>query len=209
MRASKWFLVLAIPMICVTAARPDEQIVPEGSTVPLLLLRQKSVQDELKLGDDVTKKIADFTNKQYEAFTAALKLGAAERKQKLESMEQENKKFIAESLTEQQLKRLDQITLQITALQQLTRPEIAKELNLTDDQTKKIKELQKEAREELAKLLDNKNANERREKFAAARMAIREKVRGLMTDEQKAKIDVMVGEPFNGEIVFEGAEPGN
>src|SRR5438105_11149195 len=106
MRTLKWLLVLAIPAVWMTAARPDDQqIVPEGSTVPLLLLRQKSVQAELKLGDDLTRKIVEFTNKQHEAFTAALKLGAEERKQKIEGMESENKKFIADSLTEPQRKR--------------------------------------------------------------------------------------------------------
>src|SRR5262249_57627339 len=134
MRTLKWLLVLAVPAVWVAAARPADEISPEGTTVPLLLLRQKSVQAELKLTPDVGKKIMDFTNKEADEYLKDLKLPEQERQKKIDELEKEEKKFLDDTLNPAQRKRLDQITLQVTGLQQLTRPEVAKLLNLTDDQ---------------------------------------------------------------------------
>jgi hypothetical protein len=49
MRTLRWVLVLAAPVLWVAAAQPQERFVPRGTTIELLLLRQKSVQQELKL----------------------------------------------------------------------------------------------------------------------------------------------------------------
>jgi hypothetical protein len=46
---------------------PAEQHVPDGVTVQLILLRQKSVQADLKITPELAKKIIDFTKKEYEA----------------------------------------------------------------------------------------------------------------------------------------------
>ena len=62
-----WALALAVPAVCVTEARPGEPIVPEGTAAKLILLRQKSVQKELKLSPEVTQKVRAFTKKQWEA----------------------------------------------------------------------------------------------------------------------------------------------
>ena len=43
MRTLQWFLVLAVAVAWVPTARPQERVVPEGTTVQLLLLRHKSV----------------------------------------------------------------------------------------------------------------------------------------------------------------------
>ena len=126
MRTLKWVLVLAVPALWVAAARPADRLVPERTTIELLLLRQKSVQKELKLSPEVTKKVMEFTNKQGDAFGGALKLGEEKRKQKFMEMEKENKQFLADNLTPGQRKRLFEITLQVTGLHELNRPEVAK-----------------------------------------------------------------------------------
>ena len=80
MRTWKWVLVLTAPVLWVAAARPADRLLPERTTIELLLLRQKSVQQELKVSPELAKKVAEFTNKQREAFGQALKLGEEERK---------------------------------------------------------------------------------------------------------------------------------
>src|SRR5262245_64139435 len=123
MRTLKWLLVLAVPARWVAAARPADEITPEGTAVQLLLLRQKSVQEELKLTPDLVKKITEFTNKEADEYLKDLKMGDAGQK-KIDELEKEEKKFLEENLNAAQRKRLDQITLQVSGLQQLNLPEV-------------------------------------------------------------------------------------
>ena len=142
MRTLQRVLILAVPAMLVAADQPAENLFPDDVTVHLVLLRQKSVQEELKITAELAKKISEFTNKEYEAFQKALQLGEKEREPRLEALEKENQKFLDDNLTPAQRKRLDQITMQVTGLQQLTRPEVAKLLNLTEAQQQKFKEMQ-------------------------------------------------------------------
>ena len=94
-----------------------QPIVPERTTIQLLLLRQKSVQKELKLADDVAKKVMEFTNKESRGVRQSAEAGRRRSAtQKFEELEKENKKFLEENLSAEQRKRLEQITLQVTGL---------------------------------------------------------------------------------------------
>jgi hypothetical protein len=200
----KWAVVLIVPVIWVAAARTQEDDgLPDGTTVKLLLLRQKSVQKELEISAAVTKKIMTFTNAQSEAAGEALKLEKAERKKAFEELGQQNKKFLMNTLSEQQNKRLDQIALQFTALQHLTKPKIAKKLNLTEEQVEKLKVLQTKARKELVDLMNAKASKGRNEKFAKLRDRTRTSILDILTEKQQAQVREMAGPPFTGEIVFE------
>jgi Spy/CpxP family protein refolding chaperone len=206
MRTLKWVLVLAFPALCVAVARPQERSLPERTTIELLLLRQKSVQQELKVSPALAKKVGEFTHKQHEAFSEALKLGAEDRKQKIRDLAKENKQFLDDNLMPGQRKRLFEITLQVTGLHELNRPEVAKGLNLTEEQQQKFKDLQKQHRKDLAEIFQSKERESRNGKLAKLRADTRIKVRAILTDEQKAKVRELVGEPFRGQIVFEEAE---
>jgi Spy/CpxP family protein refolding chaperone len=206
MRTLHGVLVLAVAVAWVPEARSQEKVVPEGTTVQLLLLRQKSVQKELKLTPDVIRKIMDFTDKQHDAVLNAIKLGKEERKEKINAMEKENQQFLKDALMPGQSKRLVQITLQVTGLHQLSRLEVAKVLKLTNDQKEKFAALRKETRKKLAKLLYEASPEERKEQFAKLRMENRNQVRALLTDAQRAMVDELVGKPFTGDIIIEGPE---
>jgi hypothetical protein len=206
MRVSwKWTVVLAVPALC-AADQPAERAAPTPTTVNLILLRQKSVQDDLKIAPDLGKKIVEFTNKEYEAWKEAQSLGVTEREEKVKELQRANEKFLEENLSEAQRKRLDQIRLQVTGLLQLNKPEVAKLLNLTEEQQKKFKDMLEDARTQLEQIFDPKNRETRTEKLAKLRTEIDQKIESVMTDEQKAKARELVGEPFNGELVFEGPE---
>jgi hypothetical protein len=202
----QWALVVTLAAVGVTAAQPTENVVPEGPTVQLLLLRQKSVQEDLKLSADVVKKIGEFTDKQSAAFVKAFKGDKAGLKRKLSEMREENQKFLADTLTAEQNKRLIQITLQVTGLHQLNRPEVAKALKLTKAQRVKLRALRKVTRRKLAKVLALESPDAIKAEYAALRKETRSKTRALLTKSQKAKIKEIVGEPFKGAIVFEGRE---
>jgi hypothetical protein len=200
----RWTPVLAASAAG-TALR-GKQIAPEGTTVQLLLLRQKSVQQELKLGPELAKKIDDFTNKESEAYRKVIALNTEERQREFAHLEQANKKFLEDTLTAEQRKRFEQITFQVAALEQLTRPDVAQVLNLTAAQKQKFQVMQKEAHKELEDLINARDREGRNEELARLRERVDNKIDALLTDEQKAKTTELEGEPFTGELLFEGFE---
>ena len=197
-------LVLAVPAGFAAAEEKTAPIAPETTTAQLLLLRQKSVQKELKLSDDAVKKIMDFTNMESDEYGKALKnLKDKERTARFDELEKANKKFLEDNLSAAQRKRLEQITLQVTGLYQLGRPEVVKALNLTEEQQTKFEEMQKEARKALEEIITSTERAGKTEKLAKLREETSKKIMAALTDEQKAKVREIVGEPFKGEIVFE------
>jgi hypothetical protein len=197
-------LVLAVPSLPVLADEPTERLIPDDVTLQLILLRQKSVQEELKVTPELAKKVTEFTDGEYEAWQAALKLGDSEREQKLKELEKKNEGFLADNLSEEQRKRLHQIALQVTGLMQLNKPEVAKALELTEEQQQKFKEMQKEAAKEYQEILEAKGTPGQNEKLAKLRAEIDKKVMAVLTEQQKEKAKEFVGEPFKGEILIEG-----
>jgi Spy/CpxP family protein refolding chaperone len=197
-------LVLAVPAGLATAEEDKTApIAPETTTCQLLLLRQKSVQKELKLSDDTVKKIMDFTKKEAEEYGNGLKLAAKERTAKFDELEKANKKFLEENLSADQRKRLEQITLQVTGLYQLGRPDVVKALKLTEEQQNKFEEMQKETRKALEEIITGTERAGKHEKLVKLREETNKKILAVLTDEQKAKVKEIVGEPFKGELMFE------
>ena len=93
--------------------------------------------------------------------------------------------------------------MQFTALHQLTKPEMVKELKLSDEQVKKFKDMQIEARKALVEVLEAPAGAGKNEKFAKLRVETSTKILAVLTDGQNKKVREMAGPPFEGEIVFE------
>jgi len=203
----KWAVVLSVPAIWVAAAWSQEPALPEGTTVRLLLLRQKSVQKELAISADVAQKIMAFTDQQSEAFGKALGMDKADRKKAVARLEKQNKKFLADTLSAKQTTRLDQLHLQLTAPYQLTRPKAAKALDLTEDQQQKLKALHTEHRKEMADILFGKGTEGRAEKFAKLREKTGKMILSILTEKQQAQARKVAGPPFMGELMFEDDSP--
>jgi Spy/CpxP family protein refolding chaperone len=143
---------------------------------PTLLLN-KSVQDELKLTDDVKAKLTKISEKQREEMGklfgqggqggrrgrgaggqgGAGGRGGADREKMQEAMTkitEETNKAISEvekDLKPEQIKRFKQIKVQVAGVRAFNDPEVQKELNLTDKQKADVKgtleDLQKDTRE--------------------------------------------------------------
>jgi len=206
MRVSgKWALALGLVVAPVGSARPadPEKIVPAEGAVQLMLLRQQSVQDELKLAPDQVQKIHDFADKQWEAAHKAHAAGPEAGKAKFEELGKENEVFIAKTLHRDQLKRLDQISMHVVGLLWVMDPKVSKELGLTHAQKDKIKELHEQAHKEVAAAIHSGDKGGRAAKLAELRGAQRKMLMGVLTDEQKAKWKEMAGEPFKGKLVFD------
>jgi hypothetical protein len=202
----KWAVVLTVPAISVAAAWAQEPAPPEGTTIKLMLLRQKSVQKELNISDDVARKIMAFTNGQAEAAGKAIGMAKDERKQAFAKLEEQNKKFLADTLNAKQNTRLNQLYLQFTAPYQLTRAEVAQALKLTEEQQQKFKDLHKEHLKEMGEILFSKDNAGRAEKYAKLREKTRMRILSILNEKQQAQAREAVGAPFMGELVFEENE---
>src|SRR3954470_13360423 len=69
---------------------------------PLMLLRQESVQKELKLSDDQVKKVQELGDKAREKMQEILGADEADRPKKMQEMNEENRKAVAEVLNPEQ-----------------------------------------------------------------------------------------------------------
>jgi hypothetical protein len=199
----KWVLVLAVPVVWVTAARSAELSIPTGATVKLILLRQKSVQKELGITPAQVTKIMAFTNKEYAAAKKAMALDKEKRREIFKALAKANVKFLADTLKPDQQKRLTQIGLQLTGLVQLQRKKYIKLLKLTPAQQKKVKAMWKAVRPKVEAFLREKDAKKKTAAYAKHRKETREKIMALLTDEQKAAVRKIVGKRFEGKIEFE------
>jgi hypothetical protein len=203
-----WVLALAAAGLWTTPARPadkdkDEEALPGVGAVEIMLLRQHSVREDMKIGDKEATRINDFASRQWKKAQELDKLSGKEQDEKFDALAKENEKFLDEILKPEQRKRLNQITMQLAGLLYVTKPEIAAELKLTDDQKKKAHELQQEAHKEAQAILrSNKDREVKKEQLEEMRMANRKRLMGLLTDDQKAKWKAMAGEPFKGELNF-------
>ncbi len=198
-----WALALAALALGVTPARPAEKkIVPEEGAVQVMLLRQKSVQEALNLTADETKKIYEFTDRQWRKAQRAEELSPAEHNKAYDQLTEENQKFLHEILEPDQLKRLDQITLQVAGLLWVTQPGVASALKLTDEQKARARQFQQEARDEMHDALSSETEAGRQKKLQELRANSHERLFELLTDEQEAKWKELIGEPFRGQLSY-------
>jgi len=161
------------------------------------LLTQKSVQEELKLSEEQVKKVEELRTKQRESFQGLRDLSQEERQKKMREQGEATQKAVAGILKPEQLKRGRQISLQLQGAGALRNEEVAKALNITDDQKEKIREIQRKSFEEMRGL---GRGEEARTKIQELRKATNEKVMAVLTAEQKTKLKEMQGKPFTGKI---------
>jgi hypothetical protein len=202
-------LVVAGLIVCTADARPadDESIIAREDAIEVLLLRQRSLQEDLKINEDEGRKIHEFATRQWRKILDMKGLSEEERNRKFEAMARENEQFIKDTLKPEQRKRLGQIAMQVAGLLWAMRSDVAAELRLTDDQKQKIKEAHKEAHQEAMEALRSAGGNEvKEEKLKELRANSRRRLMSVLTDEQKAKWKEMCGERFTGQLHF-GPEP--
>src|SRR5579871_4108263 len=123
-----------------------------GGSVALVLLRDKGVQQELKLTDDQVKAIDAAAKKQADAIQALRGGDPQEARTKMVELNRETTKTIDDTLKADQKKRLRQLELQQRGLSALAAPAnarnpnaqastLAKDLNITEAQQKQIQDI--------------------------------------------------------------------
>ena len=195
-------LALGVVALGAVAARSadDEKIVAKEDAIQVVLLRHTSVQKDLHLTAEEVKKIHEFADGQWKKVQDMKGLSEAEKNEKYEAMARQNEKFLHDTLSAEQCKRLNQITMQVAGLLWVARSDVAAELKLTDEQKQKVKEAHKEAHREMQEALSSKGGEIAPEKVRELRMSNRRRLMSILTDEQKGKWKEMAGEPFKGEL---------
>jgi hypothetical protein len=183
-----------------------------GMNSPVALLGIPEVRKELNVSDEQGKEIDDVLAKVREArggfnFQDFQSLGEDERQKRMDEMRkkgEEADKAAQEKLDKilkpEQLARLNQLSLQRQGLMALARPEVAKQLGLSQEQQDKIKKIQDESRPQPRGFGQNLS-DEERQKLFAERQERQEKAQAetlaVLTDDQKTKWTELKGKEFD------------
>jgi Spy/CpxP family protein refolding chaperone len=181
----------------------EKEMIAESGAMEIMLLRQKSVQEELKLTDVHGKKIHEFASEQFKKAREIHKLPEDQQDAKYNDLTKENEKFLSSLLSPDQRSRLDQVAMQVGGLMIAARPDIASALKLTSDQKAKLKELHKEARKEaMAILSDGKDEGTKEAELKKLHETNHKRLFSILTPEQQETWKTLAGREFKGEFHF-------
>jgi hypothetical protein len=175
---------------------------------PFIVFRA-NVQEELKLSDVQKQKteetIPDTLQEAMRFMETVHDMPASEREKAIQSYrEKAGEKFMAslkETLKPEQLARLEQLQLQHEGPAALGRPEIRKELNITQEQLMKfmrvVQEMQKKIKPLMKEAQSGGNPEEIRPKVIKIRKEHEAMMVDFLTDEQKKLWHEKLGKPVD------------
>jgi hypothetical protein len=172
------------------------------------------VQKELGLKEEQLRALADLREKANRPVNFAELQGTSPtaRKKAADEFRKEVDAALAKALTADQLKRLRQIERQVQSGPDpvfLGPGDLAKELGVSDDQREKFAKAQADHGEAIAKLLLSGEPFEKlKTAFDAAVKNHDETVAAILTPEQQARRNELVGEPFTGNAFAGGVQQG-
>ena len=167
-----------------------------------LLVSNKPLQEELKVGEEQAAKLKEFADKQSEAMKGFAQFGGDEeeqiaRKEIQLKLMKERVVFMKTTLNAEQHKRLGQIEKQQMGMGAFSNAKIAKELAITDEQTEKIKTINTDMTKEMREMFSGGFDAEAQKKVASLRSETQEKIEKSLTEDQRKKWKEMTGEAFD------------
>jgi uncharacterized membrane protein len=211
----KWLLTAALAVLM--AAPVFGQLIPgmmpileNGLQAPILLMN-RGVQREIKLAEEQRERIRKIVKEVHDKYQPELqKARAARDNKKLLQLTREStqettdrvNKAIPDVLKPEQARRLKQIEIQVNGLVSLNKPEIQKELKLTDKQKDDIARIGDGLKQDLAELAKDAANGPLLKLPEAVRKArtlndeATKKALATLTREQKKTWDDMTGEKF-------------
>jgi hypothetical protein len=190
---------------------PDEarkQVVEALGGGPFLVFRD-GVQEELKLSEDqkqaLLEKFPEHAQETMKVFERIKDLKPEEREKEMQSYRQKAREklsaLLKETLKSQQLQRLQQLELQQEGPFALGRPEIGKELHVTEEQRKQfmgvVQEMQKKIEPLVKEAESGGNPEEIRPKVLRIRKEHGARIEAILSDTQKRQWQNMLGKPFD------------
>ncbi|HLJ92314.1 MAG TPA: PVC-type heme-binding CxxCH protein [Gemmataceae bacterium] len=168
-----------------------------------MLLRQESIQKELKLTSDQIKKVEELSDNMRDKMRDLFGLEEPERTKMTQELNQETEAAIQAVLKPEQGKRLQQITYQRQGIQALVSPEVVRALGLTSAQQAEIRKLTEANGAAPRRQFGGGFPDDsQRKKMEDARKATETKILQLLTAAQQAKWKELQGEPFRGDLGF-------
>jgi serine/threonine protein kinase len=158
-------------------------------------LHHEDVQNELGLGREQRNIIAQIHERWQGAFRELGRLDARERERRFLGLARDQEVEVAKLLTARQLRRLRQIALQQHGPFAFADLDMARALQLNDEQNKRIRAI-------LDHLMPGPPKGGGHEQAEQARRRATEKIVSLLSAEQKRKWEEMAGEPFTGRCGF-------
>jgi hypothetical protein len=184
------------------------------------LLRNESVQKELKMEKDqvdkTTEAVRKVRDKHADEFAKLADLSQEERRTKSAELNRtvsaETLTAVSEVLKPEQVTRLKQIELQQAGVTAFTRPDVEKALTLNDEQKGKLKTIADESSTKMRELLGGgrgqggarpprgqggaRGTPPDQAKVTALRKEMGDKALAVLTDDQKASWKSMTGDVF-------------
>ncbi len=185
-----------------------------GRIDTMRLIRSQQVQEELKVTESQKEKIQgaeEEVRREMRDLTAGLReLSGPEREKKIAEIRQERtkmnsraRKVIKAVLNADQVRRLDEINLQLRGVRALVEEDVAGKLEISDQQQETIKKIfgeqEKKARE-LFQTMSNLRREERGQLFARRRemqTATESNTLEVLTQEQRSAFDKLKGARFD------------
>jgi Spy/CpxP family protein refolding chaperone len=209
----RWLTLLALlgsaGLLAVPAYAQSERAPGGRGTGSRQIIQNESVHKELKLSAEQIRKLKTIPEEVRELlkadFAEMVALEGDERRTKSKYVRkrytEEYLKAMAHVLTPEQMKRLNQISLQHSGVQMFAEPDVEKALSLTDKQKTELKTIMQEAQRatfEIIQKLDDKEAAA--DKVAAMNKDSIKKAAGLLTSTQQEALKDLLGAPFEVKV---------
>jgi Spy/CpxP family protein refolding chaperone len=179
-----------------------------GGMGGLGVLMSPAGQEELKLTDEQQEKIGDVMQNMrasmQEVFQDLQDVPQEERMEKAQAkmreLAQGVEKEVKEILKEDQFKRYQEISLQAMGVNAFSQPEVAKKLELTDEQKTKVADIEQGVQDKMREMRENAGQGGNFQEVFAKMQEVREKAlsdaKAVLTDEQKKTWSEMTGKEF-------------
>lgn len=189
-----------------------QSLIEEGAGKPILLAND-GVKKEIKLTDEQDKQIRQIVGEVKEKYQPEFRKAQGDRQKQLslladstrETRERLNK-ALPDILKPDQMKRLNQIQVQVNGIASFKRPEVQQQLKLTDEQKAEIRRIGNGLKRDLAVVIKDTSSAPLR-KLPGALRKIKElkneatdKAVGKLTGEQKKTWHEMTGEKFDFQL---------
>jgi Spy/CpxP family protein refolding chaperone len=207
--------VIALPAMAQRPQRPGGGM--GGQRTGVMLLGSEDVQKDLKLTDEQKEKVKTYQTKAQEAMRELRPAGGGrpdpeKMQEAMKKMAEEGAKFVKETLTEEQGKRLKQIGYQVGGLGVFSSEEVVKELKISDEQKEKIKNIADQLQKDRREVTGGGGGGGRpmpptpdqQKKIDALVKESTEKVHDVLTSDQKKTWETMAGKKFEGKIAPPG-----
>jgi eukaryotic-like serine/threonine-protein kinase len=175
------------------------------------LLGQISVREHLEITPGQIESIDTFAERRRGAFRDFRSYRNKSREEMRTMFEQrvrETQQELSKLLEPEQLRRLNQISLQLRGTLAFSSPDVAAKIGLTDSQIAAIKKIHKDAYHALKNRYrgpnqDRQSREQSREFFKQSLRSTNDKLLSILSADQMVAWRNLAGEPFNGELRFD------